>query len=60
MIPRIHPMRPTTPGATPDHGAGPGVSEVTHNSNKKSDAGMNVTDFPDDLMQTQAAWNATY
>lgn len=53
-------MRPTTPGATPDHGAGRGVSEVTRNSNRRSNAGMDVTDFPDDLVQTQAAWNATY
>lgn len=44
----------------PDHGDGRGVSEVTPNSNKRSSAGMDVTDFPDDLVQTQAAWNATY
>lgn len=53
-------MRPTTPGATPDHGAGRGVSEVTRDSNKRSNDGMDVTDFPDDLVQTQAAWNSTY
>ncbi|GAA5707471.1 hypothetical protein Save01_08338 [Streptomyces avermitilis] len=53
-------MRPTTPVATPDHGAGRGVPEVTCNSNKRSNTGMDVTDFPDDLVQTQDAWNATY
>jgi hypothetical protein len=53
-------MRPTTPGVTPDHGSGRGVSDVTPNSNKRSNAGMDATDFPDDLVQTQAAWNATY
>ncbi|GAB3181584.1 hypothetical protein GCM10027162_36680 [Streptomyces incanus] len=36
------------------------MSDVTPNSNKRSNAGMDVTDFPDDLVQTQAAWNATY
>jgi hypothetical protein len=36
------------------------VSEVTPNSNKRSNAGMGATDFPDDLVQTQDAWNATY
>ena len=36
------------------------MSEVTRNSNKRSNAGMDVTDFPDDLVLTQAAWNATY
>jgi hypothetical protein len=36
------------------------VSEVTRNSNKRSNNGMDVTDFPDDLVQTQTAWNATY
>jgi hypothetical protein len=29
-------------------------------SNRRSDAGKGVTDFSDDLVQTQAAWNATY
>ncbi len=53
-------MRQTTAGETPDHGAGRGVSEVTQDSNKRSNAGMDVTDFPDDLVQTQAAWHATY
>lgn len=53
-------MTPTTPGATPDHGSGRGVSDVTLNSNRRSNFGMDVTDFPDDLVQTQAAWNATY
>jgi hypothetical protein len=33
---------------------------MTTNSNKRSNAGRDVTDFPDDLVQTQAAWNATY
>jgi hypothetical protein len=36
------------------------VSEVTQKSNKRSNGGMNVTDLPDDLVRTQAAWNATY
>lgn len=44
----------------PDRAAGRGVSEVTRNSNKRSNAGMDVNDFPDDLVQTQAAWNAAY
>jgi hypothetical protein len=44
----------------PDHSSGRGVSEVTPNSNKRSNTGMDVTDFPDDLVRTQAAWNATY
>jgi hypothetical protein len=30
------------------------------NSHERSNAGMDATDFPDDLVQTQAAWNATY
>lgn len=51
--------RPTTPVASPDRSAGCGVPEVTQNSNKRSNDGMDVTDFPDDLVQ-QAAWNATY
>ncbi|MFD7935320.1 hypothetical protein ACFV4T_12440 [Streptomyces sp. NPDC059755] len=29
-------------------------------SNKQSNTGMDGTDFPDDLLQTQQAWNATY
>jgi len=33
---------------------------MTGNSNKRSNAGMDSTDFPDDLVQTQHAWNATY
>jgi hypothetical protein len=36
------------------------VSDVTRNSNKRSNDGMDATHFPDDLVQTQAAWNATY
>ncbi|MFI1508222.1 hypothetical protein [Streptomyces sp. NPDC020597] len=37
---------PTPTTAPPDGG----VSEVTRNSNKRSNAGMDVTDFPDDLV----------
>jgi hypothetical protein len=33
---------------------------MTANSNKRSNIGMDATHFPDDLVQTQAAWNATY
>lgn len=33
---------------------------MTEKSNKRSNADMDVTDFPDDLVQTQAAWNTTY
>ncbi len=33
---------------------------MTPNSNKRSNTGMDVTDFPDDLVQTQVDWNATY
>ncbi|GED90645.1 hypothetical protein TNCT6_77300 [Streptomyces sp. 6-11-2] len=36
------------------------MSEVTAKSNKRSNAGMDATDFPDDLVQVQHAWNATY
>ena len=53
-------MRPTTPAPTPTTAPGRGVSDVTPNSNKRSNAGMDAIDFPDDLVQTQAAWNATY
>jgi len=53
-------MRPATPGATPTTAPDRGVSDVTPKSNKRSNAGMDVTDFPDDLVQTQATWNATY
>ncbi len=37
-----------------------GAAEVTCNSNKRSNGGMDVTDFPADLVQIQAAWYATY
>jgi hypothetical protein len=37
-----------------------GVFEMTANSNKRSNVGMDAIDFPDDLVQTQAAFNATY
>lgn len=37
-----------------------GVPEVTHKSNKRSNTDMDATAFPDDLVQTQHAWNATY
>lgn len=47
---------PTTPGTTPTTTPGRGVSDVTSNSNKRSNAGMDAIDFPDDLVQTQAAW----
>jgi hypothetical protein len=53
-------MRPTTLVRTRSAAPGAGVSEVTRNSNKRSNTGMDATDFPDDLVQTQAAWNATY
>lgn len=33
---------------------------MTKNSNKRSNADMDATDFPDDLIQTQHAWTATY
>lgn len=52
-------MRPTALVRTRS-APGASVSEVTRNSNKRSNAYMDVTDFPDDLVQTQAAWNATY
>ncbi|GGS94245.1 hypothetical protein GCM10010206_66160 [Streptomyces cinerochromogenes] len=37
-----------------------GVPEATRNPNKQSNTGMDVTDFPDGLVRTQAAWNTTY
>lgn len=37
-----------------------GVSDVTAKSNKRSNTSMDATDFPDDLVQTQATWNVTY
>jgi hypothetical protein len=52
-------MRTTTPGVTSGHGSGRGVSDAASNANKRSDFGMGVTDCPDDLVQTQAAWNIT-
>lgn len=33
---------------------------MTAKSNKRSNTGMDATDFPDDLVQTQHAFNATY
>nr|BFD88614.1 hypothetical protein StreXyl84_80150 [Streptomyces sp. Xyl84] len=48
------------PGTTPTTAPDRGVSDVTPKSNKRSNAGMDAIDFPDDLVQTQAAWNATY
>lgn len=63
--PRTLTMRPTTTPAAPPPGPTAvgrtgGVSKMTANSNKQSNAGMDATHFPDDLVQTQAAWNATY
>jgi len=53
-------MRPTALVRTRSAAPGVGLSEVTRNSNKRSNDGMDATDFPDDLVQTKAAWNATY
>ncbi|AEY86887.1 hypothetical protein SHJG_1612 [Streptomyces hygroscopicus subsp. jinggangensis 5008] len=40
---------------------GSGASEMTENSsNRRSNAGVGVADFPDDLVRTHAAWNATH
>ncbi len=36
------------------------MSDVTCKSNTRSNTGTDVTDFPDDLVQTQAAFTATY
>lgn len=33
---------------------------MTRNSNKRSNSGMDSIDFPDDLVQTQYAFDATY
>ena len=33
---------------------------MTNNSNKRSNIDMDASDFPDDLVRTQQAWNATY
>lgn len=64
---RVGPDRRGGADHGPDHEAdragttpGRGVSDVTRNSNRRSNAGMDAIDFPDDLVQTQAAWNAAY
>lgn len=41
-----------------DHGSGRACPKC--NPNTRSNTNMDATDFPDDLVQTQAAWNAIY
>ncbi|ALO91321.1 hypothetical protein SHL15_0107 [Streptomyces hygroscopicus subsp. limoneus] len=59
--------RRTTPAlagrTAPTPAAGRGQRRVRGDrqfTNRRSNAGVGVADFPDDLVRTQAAWNATY